>query len=106
MAKKFIAWFLTTAVQREWITKPAGFTANTDILRSTEFRQATPYNGPFADSLDYLQDFWNVPIYNELLADAQKHIGACLDGRVSAKDALEQLAGDHSQKLLRARLLK
>ena len=48
----------------------AGFTANVDILKSDEFRKATPYNAPFADSLDHLRDFWNVPSYNDLLAAA------------------------------------
>jgi len=38
LAKKFIAWFLQRKVQEQWITKPAGFTANTEILASKEFR--------------------------------------------------------------------
>ncbi|MBN1673790.1 MAG: extracellular solute-binding protein [Kiritimatiellae bacterium] len=106
LAKTFIAWFLKTDVQRQWITKPAGFTANTEILKSDAFRQATAYNAPFADSMDYLQDFWNVPVYNELLAAAQKHIGEFLDGRKSARDALDQLAAEHEQILADAGLGK
>ncbi|MBM3978530.1 MAG: extracellular solute-binding protein, partial [Planctomycetes bacterium] len=52
LAKKFIAWFLQRKVQEQWITKPAGFTANADILRSEAFRKASPYNAAFADSVD------------------------------------------------------
>jgi len=105
LAKKFIAWFLQEKNQRAWITKPAGFTANTAILQSEEFRTATPYNGPFAQSLDYLQDFWNVPIYNELLADAQKYVGEALDGVKSPKEALDALAEAHEKKFEQAGFL-
>jgi multiple sugar transport system substrate-binding protein len=101
LAKKFIAWFLETENQRKWITKPAGFTANTDVLGSEEFRTAQPYNAAFADSLDHLQDFWNVPVYNELLGAAQKYVGEALDGVKSPKAALDALAAEH-EKILRA----
>jgi multiple sugar transport system substrate-binding protein len=97
-ARKFIAWFLREDIQRKWITKPAGFTANTAILASDEFRDAAPYNAAFARSLDYLRDFWNVPCYNELLAAARKHVGAALDGQ-DAKEALDALAEEHERIL-------
>lgn len=96
LAKAFIAWFLTKQVQEKWITKPAGFTANAAILKSDAFRNATPYNAPFADSMDHLQDFWNVPVYNELLAAAQRLIGEALDGKQEPKAALEALAKEHA----------
>ncbi len=93
-AKKFIAWFNTPAVQRQWITKEAGFTANTAILASPEFRAASPYNAAFADSLDHVRDFWNVPVYNELLASAVKHLGEALDG-ADAQASLRAIADEH-----------
>jgi multiple sugar transport system substrate-binding protein len=92
LAKKFIAWFLKTDTQRKWITKPAGFTANTEILHSAAFRAQTPYNGPFADSIDSMQDFWNVPPFNELLAAAQRRIGMALDKEMKTEEALRTLA--------------
>ncbi len=105
-AKKFIAWFLKTEIQKKWITKPGGFTANTDVLKSGDFRKATPYNAPFADSLDAMQDFWNVPQYNELLAAAQKYIGEVLDGKQEAKQALDALAQEHDKIFQTAGLKK
>jgi len=98
LAKKFIAWFCQRKVQQEWITKPAGFTANTDILRGDAFRSATPYNAPFAESLNYLQDFWNVPSYNSLLAVAQKYVGEALDGVKTPRQALEAIAAEHDKE--------
>ncbi len=106
LAKQFIAWFLKTDIQKQWITKKAGFTADTEILASDAFKQATPYNTPFAESLDHLQDFWNVPVYNELLAVAQQHLGEALDGVSSSQDALNAIAEKHEKILADAGLKK
>ncbi len=106
LAKQFIAWFQQTEVQKKWITYPGAFTANTELLGSEAFRQASPYNATFAESLDYLQDFWNVPVYNELLAAAVRYLGEALDGEKSAKEALDALAEEHELILMQAGLLK
>ena len=99
LAKKFIAWFHQTATQREWVKKPGGFTANAEILKSEEFRKASPYNTAFAQSMDMVQDFWNVPAYNELIAAAAQRIGETLDGKTPAKEALTALAVEHEKIL-------
>jgi multiple sugar transport system substrate-binding protein len=99
-ARKFIAWFLKRENQEKWIRKEAGFTANVEILKSDAFRNATSYNAPFADSLDSVQDFWNVPVYNELLAKAQQYIAEAIDGP-DPKAALDALAKAH-EEILRA----
>lgn len=103
LAKKFIAWFLRKDIQLKWITKPAGFTANTAILNSDEFRKATPYNRAFAESLDHLVDFWNVPVYGELLAVVQKYVGEALDGVRPSKEALDKIAEEHEKIFQKAR---
>jgi len=95
LAKQFIAWFQQTGVQKQWITHPGCFTANIALLNSEAFWQASPYNKTFAESLDHLQDFWNVPVYNELLAVAVRYIGESLDGIKTPQEALDQLAGEH-----------
>ena len=100
MAKQFIAWFLQREIQEKWITKPAGFTANTEILSSDEFRAMTPYNGPFADSIDAMQDFWNVPVFNELMSLSQKYIGLAVDGEMDTMEALNKLA-EEKERILR-----
>jgi multiple sugar transport system substrate-binding protein len=106
LAKKFIAWFLQTEVQKEWITKPAGFTANTEILNSEEFRNATAYNAAFADSIPHLRDFWNVPQYNELLAVSQQYLGEALDGEKTPEQALATMAEEHEEIFRQAGLLQ
>ena len=105
-AKQFIAWFSQTAVQEKWISYPVSLNANTELLASTEFDTAAPYNAVFAASLDHLQDFWNVPVYNELLAAAVRHLGAALDGTSASGDALDALAAEHEMILMAAGLLE
>ena len=105
-AKQFIAWFQQTEVQRKWITFPGCFTANVELLKSEVFRTASPYNATFAESLDYLQDFWNVPVYNELLAVAARHLGEALDGIKTPEEALDQMAAEHEMIFMQAGLRK
>jgi ABC-type glycerol-3-phosphate transport system substrate-binding protein len=106
LAKQFIAWFEQTKVQQKWITFPGSFTANIELLASEEFVQAAPFNATFAASLDYLQDFWNVPVYNELLAVSQRYLGEALDGVKTPKEALDHIAEEHELIMLQAGLLK
>jgi multiple sugar transport system substrate-binding protein len=102
LAKKFIAWFLKLDTQKKWVQKPGGFTANAEILKSDEFAKASPYNAAFAQSMDILQDFWNVPVYNELIAATAQQIGEAIDGKKSSKDALTILAAEHEKILQQA----
>ena len=105
LAKKFIAWFEKRETQEKWITKPAGFTAHVDILKSDAFKKQTPYNAPFAEAIETMQDFWNVPVYNELLAATQKYIGMAVDGEMPTMEALHKLAEEKERILKEAGLL-
>jgi multiple sugar transport system substrate-binding protein len=99
LAKKFIAWFSKTETQKKWVQKPGGFTANAEILKSDDFKKASPYNAAFSESMDLLQDFWNVPTYNELIAATAQELGEALDGKKSSKDALTALTAQHEKIL-------
>ena len=102
LARKFIAWFLQKNTQEEWVKKPGGFTANAAVLKSDAFKAASPYNAAFAQSMDIVQDFWNVPVYNELIASTAQQLGEALDGKKSSKDALSELAAEHEKILSQA----
>lgn len=105
-AKEFIAWFHKKEIQKKWITYPGAFTANTELLSSKEFVDASPYNHAFAASLDHLRDFWNVPVYNELLAVSQRYLGEALDDVKTPKEALDIIAEEHELIMMQAGLLK
>ena len=106
LAKKFIAWFNLTDTQKKWVQKPGGFTSNVAILHSEEFQKASLYNPAFAQSMDLLQDFWNVPVYNELIATTAQEIGEALDGKKSSQQALSALATEHEKILSEAAAAK
>jgi len=100
IARRFIAWFLQRNIQERWIQKPGGFTAHTEVLAGDAFRNASRYNPAFAESLDHVQDFWNIPQYNELLSIAMRRLGEALDDdTISAKAALDKIAEEHAQVL-------
>jgi len=99
-ARRFIAWFSERATQEKWVAMEASFTGHAGILASEEFRGATPYNAAFAESLDHLDDFTNLPVFNDLLAVAQKRIGEALDGVTSAQEALTVMA-EEQEAILR-----
>ncbi len=105
LARKFIAWFSKPDTQKKWITKPAGFTGNAALLASEEFRRATPYNAPFAESLASMKDFWNIPEYEQLLAVAQTELALALDGK-DPKAALDAIAQKQEPILKKAGVMK
>jgi len=97
LAKDFIAWFLKRETQEKWVKKEAGFTANVEILNSNAFKKATPYNEPFSRSMGNIQDFWNVPSYNELLSASVQRLGEALDGVKQPIEALHLIAAEHER---------
>lgn len=106
MAKRFIAWFLARAQQEKWTRYPGAFTAHAGVLASEEFQTEGDYNAAFADSLDYLKDFYSIPEYSELLAAATEHVAEALDGARTPKEALDAIAEAHENILREAGLLK
>jgi multiple sugar transport system substrate-binding protein len=106
LAKDFMAWFLKRENQEKWTKKEAGFTANSEILNSAAFKHATAYNEPFSRSMGFIQDFWNVPAYNELLAVAEQRLGEALDGVKTPKEALDAISTEHDRIFKEAGLTK
>jgi multiple sugar transport system substrate-binding protein len=93
-AKKFLEWFIRDDVQKKW-AELGGYTCNAKVLESPEFRQATPYNEAFYQSMFMVKDFWAVPEYAELLTQINNRIYPFIvGGEGSAKDALDGLAQD------------
>jgi len=52
-----------------------------------------------------MQDFWNVPVFNELLAAAQRYVGMALDGEKPTAEALHECAVEMERILREAGLL-
>ncbi|MCX2720865.1 ABC transporter substrate-binding protein [Roseibium salinum] len=91
---KFLEWFIQDDVQKRWADL-GGYTAHAATLESEEFRNATPYNEAFYQTMFKVKDFWAVPEYAELLTAANRRLYPyVVGGEGTAKEALDALAAD------------
>jgi len=98
-AKDFIKWFAQDSIQQEWAAL-GGYTCNSKVLQSEEFLSAAPFNPAFAETMTFVKDFWNIPIYGELLRVSQTELGNyVVGGQGTAQEALDRIAEEH-QKML------
>jgi multiple sugar transport system substrate-binding protein len=72
-SKDFLRWLAQDDIQAEWAAL-TGTTCNTSVLESETFLSTSPINAAYAESLNQIKDFWNVPLYDELLAISQKQL--------------------------------
>lgn len=105
-AKDFIRWFGQENIQSEW-AKLGGYTCNKNVLQSDTFLNATPYNPAFAETMTFVKDFWNVPVYGELLEITQREFSRFIvEGQGTAEEAMNTIAEEHQQILEDAGLIK
>lgn len=105
-SKKFIEWFGKEDVQAKWADL-GGYTCNINVLASPEFLEVAPFNAAFAESMQMVKDFWNVPVYGELLTVAQRELHAYIvGGEGTAQERLDIIANEHFKILSDAGLVK
>ncbi len=81
-------------MQQKWADL-GGYTCSQAVLKSDAFRNATPYNEAFYQSMFMVKDFWAVPEYAELLTQMNNRIYPyVVGGEGTAKEALDALAAD------------
>ena len=78
-AKDFIRWFAQQEIQQEWALF-GGYTCNSDGAGIRGVPGGGAYNGAFADTMTKVKDFWNIPIFGQLLELTQRELSA-LRGR-------------------------
>jgi multiple sugar transport system substrate-binding protein len=94
---KFLEWFISDKVQKRW-SELGGYTAHAKTLESAEFRNATPYNEAFYQTMFKVKDFWAVPEYAELLTAANRRLYPyVVGGEGTAKSVLDTLANDWTE---------
>ena len=105
-AMDFIKWFAQENIQAEWAAL-GGYTCNTNVLASDAFLEIAPYNAAFAETMNIVQDFWNVPVFGELLQVVQTELGAYIvGGQGTAAEAMNSIADQQDQILRDAGLIK
>jgi len=91
-AMAFIEWFAKEETQQKW-AELGGYTCNTNVLQSDAFLNATPYNPAFAETMTFVKDFWNIPIYAELLEVTQRELSKfVIEGTGTAQEAMDTIA--------------
>ncbi|MEA3334985.1 MAG: extracellular solute-binding protein [Chloroflexota bacterium] len=99
-ALDFIEWFGQDDIQAKW-AEFGGYTTNSKVFESEEFLNATPYNRAFADTMTFVKDFWNIPIFGQLLEITQREFGKyIIEGEGTAQEAMDTIAEEHD-KILR-----
>lgn len=102
----FIEWFAQEEIQTEWAAL-GGYTCNANVLESEVFLTAAPFNPAFAESMNIVQDFWNVPVYDPLLQAANQEFGAyIIEGQGTAQETMDAIAEQHHQILVEAGMLE
>jgi multiple sugar transport system substrate-binding protein len=97
--KDFIRWFAQEEIQAEWAAL-GGYTCNKNVLQTDEFLNATPFNPAFAETMTFVMDFWNIPIYAELLEITQRELHRyVVAGEGTAQEILDGIAEEHDQIL-------
>jgi multiple sugar transport system substrate-binding protein len=91
-AMKFLEWFIKEDTQKRW-AELGGYTAHAATLESEEFRNATPYNEAFFQTMFKVRDFWALPEYAELLDEGQQGLyDYVVNGNGTAQETLDKLA--------------
>jgi multiple sugar transport system substrate-binding protein len=105
-SKDFIRWFAQEDVQAEW-ARLGGYTCNTNVLQTDAFLSATPFNPAFAETMTFVMDFWNIPVYSELLEVTQREFSAyVVEGVGTAEEAMNTVAEEHDRILRDAGFIK
>ena len=98
-SKAFIQWFAQENIQAEW-AKLGGYTCNKNVLQTEEFLNATPFNPAFAETMNFVKDFWNIPIFGELLEVTQRELSAFIvEGTGTAEETMNTIAEEHDRIL-------
>jgi multiple sugar transport system substrate-binding protein len=104
-SKDFIRWFAQEDIQAEW-GAIGGYTCNKNVLATQEFLDVAPFNAAFAETMGFVKDFWNVPVFGELLTVAQQELGNFIvAGQGTAQEAMDNIANQHDEILREAGLI-
>jgi multiple sugar transport system substrate-binding protein len=98
-AKAFIKWFAQEDTQAQWASL-GGYTCNANVLKTDTFKNAAPFNPAFAETMTFVKDFWNIPIYSQLLEVTQREFSKfVVEGTGTAKETMDTIAAEHEQVL-------
>ena len=96
-ALEYIKWFAQPSVQARWWSL-GGYSANNSVLNDPGFKDSQPFAGDFLVAMQDVQDFWQEPVYAELLLAMQKRLhDYVVAGQGTSKEALDKLIADWTE---------
>lgn len=88
----FLKWFAQEDVQGKWADL-GGYTCNINVLKSDKFNKIAPFNAAFAQTMNMVKDFTNIPEYGQMLPIIQSALSNyVVGGKGTAKEALDGVA--------------
>jgi multiple sugar transport system substrate-binding protein len=97
---KFMEWYFQPEQQKRYAKVCQ--TGLKSVLDSPDWQSLNSYNKSFARSLSYVNDYWHLPEYPELLDILQEEISAAGSGKKTVKQALDSAAERHEKLLEKA----
>jgi multiple sugar transport system substrate-binding protein len=93
-ALAYIKWFAQPDVQAKWWSL-GGYSCSLAVLNDPSFVKSQPFAADFLKAMGGVQDFWQEPVYAELLLSMQKRLHDYVVADVgTAKEALDKLIED------------
>jgi multiple sugar transport system substrate-binding protein len=101
-AKDFIKWFSSRETQEKWAAREGCFTSNLEVMKTDEFKRATPYNFLFEEAFGMMNDFWAVPEFDEMMKVCQREFCAVFQDGKDAAQAVATIQREHEEILKKA----
>jgi len=99
----FSYWYLD---ENQWAwADGGGGCCKKSIVETDRFIKAVPWNLADRDTLPTMKDFWNVPVYDEMMRIEGATITSCYKGDISPKAALDKIAEEQTRVLREGGLL-
>ncbi len=94
LALEYIKWFAKPDVQKKWWSL-GGYSCHKAVLEDPNFASTAPFAADFLKAMSGVKDFWQEPIYAELLQAMQKRVhDYVVAGEGTAQEALDKLIAD------------
>ena len=94
LALEYIKWFAQPDVQAKWWAL-GGYSCHKSVLEDPGFADTAPFAADFLKAMSGVQDFWQEPIYAELLLAMQQRVhDYVVAGQGTAQEALDKLIED------------
>jgi multiple sugar transport system substrate-binding protein len=97
LALQYIKWFADPVVQQKWWSL-GGYSCHNSVLNDPNFPNTAPFAADFLKAMAGVKDFWQEPIYAELLQSMQKRVhDFVVADKGTAQEALDKLIKDWTQ---------